>query len=40
MVDHAPKDSERWQQGRHTVSATLSRLAEIFSPKYYRGPSA
>ena len=40
MTDHSPKDSERWQQGRHTVSATISRLAEILSPTYYRKPAA
>jgi hypothetical protein len=40
MTDHSPKDSERWQQGRHTVAATLFRLAEILSPRYYRRPSA
>jgi hypothetical protein len=40
MTDHSPKDTERWQQGRHTVAATLFRLAEILSPKYYRRPSA
>jgi hypothetical protein len=40
MTDHAPKESERWKQNRHTVAMTLNRLAEILSPKYYRGPSA
>ncbi len=38
MTDHSPKDSEVWTQGRHTVAATLYRLAEALSPKYYRGP--
>lgn len=40
MTDHSPQDSERWQQGRHTVAATLNRLAEVLSPPYYQGPSA
>jgi hypothetical protein len=40
MTDHSPKESEEWRQGRHTVAATLFRLAEILSPKYYRRPGA
>jgi hypothetical protein len=40
MTAHSPKETESWQQGRHTVAATLSRLAEILSPQYYRRPSA
>jgi len=39
MTDHSPKDSERWQQGRHTVAATLFRIAEILFPPYYQKPS-
>jgi hypothetical protein len=40
MTDHSPKESEQWTQGRHTLAATLYRLAEILSPKYYRRPAA
>jgi hypothetical protein len=39
MTDHSPKESEEWKQGQHTVAATLYRLAEILSPKYYRRPA-
>lgn len=37
---HQPSDTERWQQGRHTVAATLNRLAEILSPAHFRGAGA
>ncbi len=40
MTDHSPKESEEWKQGRHTAAATLYRLAEVLSPKYYRRPGA
>jgi hypothetical protein len=40
MTDHSPKESEEWKQGRHTVAATLNRLAEVLSPQYYRRPGA
>jgi len=40
MTDHSPKESEEWKQGRHTVAATLYRLAEVLSPNHYRGPGA
>jgi hypothetical protein len=40
MTNHSPKETERWQQGEHTVSATLNRLAEVLSSKYYLRPSA
>ena len=39
MSNHGPTDAQRWTPGRHTVAATLSRLGEILSPLYYRGPS-
>lgn len=39
-LDHNPTPSQRWQQGRHTVAATLSRLEEVLSPPYYAGPDA
>ena len=39
MTNHNPKESEEWKQGQHNVAATLNRLAEILSPKYYRRPA-
>ena len=39
MTIHSPQESERWQQGRHTVAATLNRLAEVLGPPYYQKPS-
>lgn len=39
MTDHAPKETEVWQQGKHTVAATLNRIAEMLGPKHYRRPS-
>lgn len=40
MTDHSPKESERWQQGRHTIAATLNRLATVLQPPFYKSPSA
>jgi hypothetical protein len=40
MSNHSPTESQRWQQGRHTVAATLSRLAAVLSPPHYIGPDA
>jgi len=34
---HTPTDEQRWQQGRHTVSATLTRLHRVLGPEFYRG---
>ena len=34
-----PQTSQRWKQGRHTVSMTLHRLTEVLRPPYYAGPS-
>ena len=39
MTNHNPKDTERWTQGRHTLAATLNRLHEILSERFYQGPS-
>lgn len=38
-ADHVSTAEVRWVQGKHTVAATLSRLAEILSPAYFRGPA-
>jgi len=39
MVEHSPTESQRWKQGRHTLAATLFRLAEVLAPPHYRGPT-
>ena len=39
QTSHAPPESTVWRQGRHTVAATLNRLAEVLSPPYYQEPS-
>ncbi len=39
-LDHSPTPAQRWQQGRHTVAATLTRLEEVLSPPCYVGPDA
>ena len=36
---HSPTDEERWQQGVHTVTATLTRLAEVLRAPNYERPS-
>jgi hypothetical protein len=36
---HVPSADVRWEQGKHTVAATLNRLAELLAPPYYKGPS-
>ena len=40
MVPHSPSEDSVWQQGHHTLTATLSRLAEVLRQPHYRGPSA
>jgi hypothetical protein len=39
IVPHSPPEDSVWQQGRHTLTATLSRLAEVLQQPHYRGPS-
>jgi hypothetical protein len=39
MVDHMPPETAVWRQERHTVAATINRLAEVLQPPYYQGPS-
>jgi hypothetical protein len=36
---HNPTDEQRWVQGTHTVSATLSRLHSVLQAPSYLGPS-
>lgn len=37
---HTPTDEQRWQQGKHTVSATLARLNRVLGPEFYQGRGA
>lgn len=39
-AQHSPSEHAVWQQGRHTVAATISRLAELLRQPYYDRPSA
>lgn len=39
MVSHMPPETAVWKQGRHTVAATLNRLAEVLQAPYYQRPS-
>lgn len=36
---HSPQTGQRWQRGRHTVAATLTRLRHVLTAPYYQGPS-
>jgi hypothetical protein len=36
---HGPTEEERWRNGLHTLTATLSRLAEVLRAPNYKGPS-
>jgi len=38
-ADHNPEPSQAWQQGTHTVAATLNRLYEVLGPPYHKGPN-
>lgn len=37
---HAPTDEQRWVQGTHTLSATLTRLHTVLQAPSYLGPSS
>lgn len=39
LTNHTPTERERWTQGIHTVSATLSRVAQVLQPPNYVGPA-
>jgi hypothetical protein len=39
LSGHSPSERERWRQGTHTVTATLSRMAQVLRPPNYLGPS-
>ena len=36
---HSPQPGQRWQRGKHTVVATLTRLRHVLTAPYYKGPS-
>lgn len=37
--NHSPQPGQRWQQGRHTVAATLTRMHRVLRAPYYQGPA-
>ena len=37
--NHSPQHEQRWQQGQHTVAATLTRLRQVLRAPYYQGPA-
>jgi hypothetical protein len=39
VSSHNPTDDERWDQGRHTLTATLSRMADVLRAPNYEEPS-
>lgn len=38
VTNHNPTPDARWQQGRHTVAATIARLHEALKQPYYLEP--
>jgi hypothetical protein len=39
VSNHNPTDDERWDQRRHTLTATLSRMADVLRAPNYQEPS-
>lgn len=39
ISNHNPTGGQRWQQGRHTLGATLARIQEALTLPYYQGPA-
>ncbi len=39
ITGHSPTDGQKWQQGRHTLGATLNRIQDALTSGNYRGPS-
>jgi hypothetical protein len=39
ISDHNPTTAQRWQQGRHTLGATLNRIQEALTSPNYQGPA-
>lgn len=36
---HNPSPTQVWRQGRHTVAASVNRMARVLEPPYYVAPS-
>jgi hypothetical protein len=36
---HSPAPGQRWQQGRHTLGATLTRVQDALTSAQYQGPA-
>jgi len=39
ITGHGPTAGQRWQQGRHTVAATLNRIHDAINCPNYQGPA-
>lgn len=39
ITDHNPTLGQQWQQGRHTLGATLNRIQDALTSPNYQGPS-
>lgn len=39
LSNHQPTPGQRWQQGRHTLGATLNRIHDALNTVNYKGPS-
>jgi hypothetical protein len=39
VSNHGPTEDEKWDQGRHTLTATLSRLGDVLRAPNYEGPA-
>jgi len=39
ITGHTPTPGQQWQQGRHTLGATLNRIQEALTSPYYAGPA-
>jgi hypothetical protein len=39
-TQHSPPPDAVWQQGRHTVAATITRIAKLLRQPYYERPSS
>jgi hypothetical protein len=39
ITNHTPTAAQRWQQGRHTLGATLNRIQDALTCPHYEGPA-
>lgn len=39
ISSHQPNAGQRWQQGRHTLGATLTRIQDALTSEQYQGPA-